>query len=307
MNIIFISNRDGKSRSVTLNNWAKVLLSVCLLGLPVCGGVYLGMQFSDSDPDLVSSIELMKRELALQQAELDAGRVEARQKVEALTLKLAAMQARLVRIDALGERLTDMASLDDGEFDFSQQTALGGPEQEQVVGSPEYSDLEQLYAQLESQLASRESQLDLLESYMVDRKLKQQSSVTGRPIKKGWMSSRFGYRTDPFHGRKSWHNGVDFAGKDGADIIAVASGVVTWSGDRHGYGQMIEVDHGEGYVTRYAHNKQNLVNVGDAVKKGQVIGHMGSSGRSTGPHVHFEVYKNGRAVDPASYIRRTIR
>jgi len=306
MNIIFISNRDGKSRSVSLNNWAKVLLSVCLLGLPVGGGVLLGMQFGGDQSDLVSSIELMKRELAHQQSELEAGRVEARQKVEALTLKLAAMQARLVRIDALGERLTDMASLDDGEFDFSQQSQLGGPEQGQV-GLLAHSDLQQLYAQLDKQLASRESQLGILESLMVDRKLKQESSVTGRPIHKGWMSSRYGYRTDPFHGRRSWHNGVDFAGKEGASIVAVASGVVTWAGDKQGYGQMIELDHGEGYITRYAHNKKNLVSVGDAVKKGEVIGLMGSSGRSTGPHVHFEVYKNGRSVDPASYIRRTIR
>ena len=306
MNIIFISNRDGKSRSVTLNNWAKVLLSVCLLGLPVCGGVLLGMQFDGDKSDLFSSIDLMKQELAHQQSELNAGRVEARQKVEALTLKLAAMQARLVRIDALGERLADMASLDDGEFDFSQQTALGGPEPSKV-GSLEHSGLEQLYSQLDKQLSSRESQLGILESLMVDRKLKQQSSVTGRPVQKGWMSSRYGYRTDPFHGRRSWHNGVDFAGKEGANVIAVASGVVTWTGKKQGYGQMVELDHGEGFITRYAHNKKNLVNAGDAVKKGEVIGLMGSSGRSTGPHVHFEVYKNGRSVDPASYIRRTIR
>jgi murein DD-endopeptidase MepM/ murein hydrolase activator NlpD len=306
VNIIFISNREGKSRSLTLNNWAKVLLSVCLLGLPVCSGLYLSMQFSGDKVNLLGSIETMKQELAQQQAELEAGREAVRQKVEALTLKLAAMQARLVRLDALGERLTDMASLDDGEFDFSQQSALGGPEQE-WTSTYQHSDLEKLYAQLQSQLESRESQLEILESLMVDRKIKQQSAVTGRPIKKGWMSSGFGHRTDPFKGHRAWHNGVDFAGKDGSDIVAVASGVVTWSGDRSGYGQMLELDHGEGYITRYAHNKTNLVNVGDIVKKGEVIGLMGSSGRSTGPHVHFEVYKNGRAVDPASYIRRTIR
>ena len=306
MNIIFISNREGKSRSLTLNNWAKVLLSVCLLGLPVCSGLYLGMQFSGDKVNLLGSIETMKQELAQQQAELEAGRETARQKVEALTLKLAAMQARLVRLDALGERLTDMASLDDGEFDFSQQSALGGPEQE-WTSTYQHSDLEKLFAQLQRQLESRESQLEILESLMVDRKIKQQSAVTGRPIKKGWMSSGFGHRTDPFKGHRAWHNGVDFAGKDGSDIVSVASGVVTWSGDRNGYGQMLELDHGEGYITRYAHNKKNLVNVGDTVKKGEVIGLMGSSGRSTGPHVHFEVYKNGRAVDPASYIRRTIR
>lgn len=306
MNIIFISNREGKSRSLTLNNWAKVLLSVCLLGLPVCSGIYLGVQFSGDKVELIGSIETMKQELAQQQAELMAGRETARQKVEALTLKLAAMQARLVRLDALGERLTDMASLDDGEFDFSQQLALGGPEQEWTSGY-QYNDLENLYSQLQNQLDSRESQLDILESLMVDRKIKQQSAVTGRPIKKGWMSSGFGHRTDPFKGHRAWHNGVDFAGKDGSDIVAVASGVVTLSGDKNGYGEMLELDHGEGYITRYAHNKQNLVNVGDIVKKGDVIALMGSSGRSTGPHVHFEVYKNGRAVDPASYIRRTIR
>jgi murein DD-endopeptidase MepM/ murein hydrolase activator NlpD len=306
VNIIFISNREGKSRSLTLNNWAKVLLSVCLLGLPVCSGIYLGVQFSGDKVDLIGSIETMKQELAQQQAELMAGRETARQKVEALTLKLAAMQARLVRLDALGERLTDMASLDDGEFDFSQQLSLGGPEQEWTYGY-QYNDLENLYSQLQNQLDSRESQLDILESLMVDRKIKQQSAVTGRPIKKGWMSSGFGHRTDPFKGHRAWHNGVDFAGKDGSDIVAVASGVVTLSGDKNGYGEMLELDHGEGYITRYAHNKQNLVNVGDIVKKGDVIALMGSSGRSTGPHVHFEVYKNGRAVDPASYIRRTIR
>ncbi|MBQ0712992.1 MAG: peptidoglycan DD-metalloendopeptidase family protein [Porticoccus sp.] len=306
MNIIFISNREGKSLSLTLNNWAKVLLSVCLLGLPVCSGLYLGMQFSGDKVNLLGSIEIMKQELAQQQAELEAGREAARQTVEALTLKLAAMQARLVRLDALGERLTDMASLDDGEFDFSQQPSLGGPEQE-WTSTYQHSDLEKLYAQLQSQLESRESQLGILESLMVDRKIKQQSAVTGRPIKKGWMSSVFGYRTDPFKGHRAWHNGVDFAGKDGSDIVAVASGVVTWSGDKNGYGQVLELDHGEGHITRYAHNKKNLVNVGDTVKKGEVIGLMGSSGRSTGPHVHFEVYKNGRAVDPASYIRRTIR
>jgi murein DD-endopeptidase MepM/ murein hydrolase activator NlpD len=306
VNIIFISNREGKSRSLTLNNWAKVVLSVCLLGLPVCSGLYLGMQFSGDKVNLLGSIETMKQELAQQQAELEAGRGAVRQKVKALTLKLAAMQARLVRLDALGERLTGMARLDDGEFDFSQQSALGGPER-QWTSTYQHSDLEKLYAQLQSQLESRETQLEILESLMVDRKIKQQGAVTGRPIKKGWMSSGFGHRTDPFKGHRAWHNGVDFAGKDGSDIVAVASGVVTWSGDRSGYGQMLELDHGEGYITRYAHNKKNIVNVGDIVKKGEVIGLMGSSGRSTGPHVHFEVYKNGRAVDPASYIRRTIR
>src|SRR5690606_13610451 len=101
--------------------------------------------------------------------------------------------------------------------------------------------------------------------------------------------------------------GVDFAGKLGSDVISVAAGVVTWSGDRNGYGNLVEVNHGGGFSTRYAHNQENLVKVGDVVKKGQVVAKMGTSGRSTGPHVHFEVYKNGRAVDPSSYIHRAAR
>ena len=307
MNIIFISNRKGTTRSLTLNRWAKVLLSMCLLGLPVSGGILIGsLLAANQHPVDLELLESMRRELDQQQAELSAGRVEARQKVEALTLKLAEFQARMVRLDALGERLSEVAGLEDGEFDFSQPPALGGPE---LASTQDYqhSELEALFQQLEAQLDSRESQLGVLESLMIERNVQRQSAVTGRPIKKGWMSSRFGHRTDPFNGRRAWHNGVDFAGKRGSDIVAVAAGVVTWSGDRNGYGQMVELDHGEGYATRYAHNSKNLVKVGDIVKKGDVIAQMGSSGRSTGPHVHFEVYKNGRAVDPASYIRRTIR
>ena len=114
-------------------------------------------------------------------------------------------------------------------------------------------------------------------------------------------------RIDPISGERAWHDGADFAGREGSDILAVASGVVSWSGYRSGYGTMVEVSHGDGLSTRYAHNQQNLVDVGDLVRRGDVIALMGSSGRSTGPHVHFEVFKNGRAVDPASYVRRTHR
>ncbi|MBT3710872.1 MAG: M23 family metallopeptidase, partial [Gammaproteobacteria bacterium] len=114
----------------------------------------------------------------------------------------------------------------------------------------------------------------------------------------------FGRRNDPFTGKPAWHEGIDFAGKEGSEIMAVAAGVVTWSGDRYGYGNLVEVSHGGSYVTRYAHAKKLLVKVGDVVAKGQVVALMGSSGRSTGPHVHFEVLRNGKPVDPLRYVRR---
>jgi murein DD-endopeptidase MepM/ murein hydrolase activator NlpD len=125
----------------------------------------------------------------------------------------------------------------------------------------------------------------------------------GRPITSGWLSSYFGIRTDPFTGKKERHKGLDFAGKLGSDVVAVASGVVTWAGRRYGYGNLVEINHGNGYSTRYGHNDKITVKVGDAVKKGQIIAKMGSTGRSTGPHVHFEVLHKGKQVDPMSYIK----
>ena len=125
----------------------------------------------------------------------------------------------------------------------------------------------------------------------------------GRPVKSGWLSSYFGKRTDPFTGKPANHTGIDFAGKRGDEIVAVADGVVTWSGDRYGYGVMVEINHGNGYSTRYAHNSENRVSVGDEVKKGQVVALMGKTGRATGPNLHFEVLHDGRRVNPVTYIR----
>jgi murein DD-endopeptidase MepM/ murein hydrolase activator NlpD len=146
-----------------------------------------------------------------------------------------------------------------------------------------------------------------LETLIVDRNMQDDVFIAGRPVTKGWMSSRFGSRNDPITGRNAWHNGVDFAGKEGADVVTVAAGVVVYAAVRNGYGKMVEINHGGGFSTRYGHHKELIVKVGDIVKKGQVVALMGSSGRSTGPHVHFEVYKNGRVVDPSSYIHRASR
>jgi len=247
------------------------------------------------------------RQIGEQKKDVERTRELAEQKLSAITLRIAELQARLVRLDALGERLTSMAKLDNGEFDFSRPPALGGPESELSGNSftpPEFVDV---ISELANQIENRQHQLETLEALLENRKLKKELFIAGRPIKKGWMSSRYGRRADPFSGKIAWHAGVDFAGKEDADIVAVASGVVTISGSKHGYGALVEINHGNGFKTRYAHNKSNLVKVGDVVKKGQVVALMGSTGRSTGPHVHFEVFKNGRTVDPAAYIHRTSR
>jgi murein DD-endopeptidase MepM/ murein hydrolase activator NlpD len=216
------------------------------------------------------------------------------------------MNARVIRLDALGRRLTGMADLDDGEFDFDSLPAVGGPEEPVATGSniavPELVD--QMQA-LDYQLNDREAQLRVLEGLLMNQNLKDRVYPQGRPVGAGWISSYFGKRTDPFTGKPANHTGVDFAGKHGAEVVAVADGVVTWSADRYGYGMMVEINHGNGYSTRYAHNSENLVAVGDEVKKGQRVALMGDSGRATGPNLHFEVLKGGSRVNPVNFIRES--
>lgn len=313
MKIILISNKIDEVRTLSLNSWAKCALSVLLLGIPVTAGTMLGIKIADGRWELLfdNSIAQMQNEIVLQREDVDAGRQQLDNSLSGMTFKLAKMRSRLVRLDALGEQLTQIASLEGGEFDFSSTPGLGGPIQAPLIEISNQVEIEEkvstMFAKLDDSISSRESQLQILQSMLSDKKLKSERMVAGRPIKKGWLSSEYGMRIDPFHGKQQWHAGIDFAGRDGDDVIAVASGIVTWSGDRNGYGKMVEISHSDGYITRYAHNQENVANLGAIVQKGDVVAQMGSSGRSTGPHVHFEVFKNGRTVDPASYIHRTYR
>ncbi|MDT8427725.1 MAG: M23 family metallopeptidase [Pseudomonadales bacterium] len=308
MKVIVINERHGQSKTIVLKGWLKGLLSVCLLGAPVALG-YLGYHLALSQADQGYSQETAQswQQQLREQADLLAQvKRDAEQQLEAMTMRLAMLQARLLRLDALGQRVTTVARLDNGEFDFSQDPGYGGPllDEGDSFAQPDFL---QAISQLEEQVADRAQQLEILEELMMNRQLDANSFLAGRPVNKGWISSGFGRRVDPFTGRLAWHSGVDFAGKAGDDVISVAAGVVTWSGDKQGYGLTVELNHGNGYTTRYAHADKLLVESGDIIRKGQTIALIGNTGRSTGPHVHFEVYKNGRIVDPSSYIHRTAR
>ena len=306
--IILNSKKHGESRTLSMGLWTRTLLSLCLLGAPMGVGAYMGYMAAFQGEALdQNALQVLQAQVEQEQADIRETKKRTQQQVHALTLRMAELQARLVRLDALGERVTGVAKLDKGEFDFNESPAIGGPDVGDSGVDFTPPDFVQAIDTLASRIDDRAQQLNILETLLANRKIQGDSFLAGRPIKKGWMSSRFGRRTDPFNGRIAMHEGVDFAGKEGSPIIAVASGVVTQAADRSGYGTLVEVNHGGGYVTRYAHNKANLVAVGDIVKKGQVIAEMGSSGRSTGPHVHFEVYKHGRPVDPATYIHRASR
>lgn len=308
MKVIIVNDKHAESKTLSLGFWTRTLLSLCLLGAPLSTGVYIGYQIYHQDEVLdTSALSALKERSDQQQAALIEVKRHAQQQLQALTLRLSELQSRLVRLDALGERVTSITKLDNGEFDFSQPPAVGGPEGADTDVNYEYPDFIENINQLLERVDNRAQQLEILQSLLANQKIQDDIFLAGRPIAKGWMSSSFGHRADPFTGRVAMHEGVDFAGKEGSPVVSVAAGVVTWSDKRSGYGQLVEINHGSGYITRYAHNKENLVNVGDIVKKGQEIALMGSSGRSTGPHVHFEVYKHGRPVDPAAYIHRTNR
>jgi murein DD-endopeptidase MepM/ murein hydrolase activator NlpD len=300
MKIIFISRKHGASRSIELSRWSRALLSLCCLGLPLglAASGYIAGQDSETR---ASGLDSSKDE----SGEHSAAAASTEQKLQAMTINLAELEARMTRLDALGERLTSMADLQEGEFDFSAPPAVGGPAPSEFNAAGSSLNLGTELGRFEARLDDREQQLELLESLLSNSKLKEQSLLSGRPVKSGYMSSHYGWRSDPISGKRSMHKGLDFAGKPGSDVVAVASGIVTFTGKDPGYGNVVELSHGGDYVTRYAHNKQNLVNPGDVVRKGDTIALMGSSGRSTGSHVHYEVYKHGRSVDPSSYIART--
>ena len=224
--------------------------------------------------------------------------------LNAMAGRVSLLQGHVLRLDALGSRLAEMAQVDDIEFGIEHPPGLGGPHSLFGDGSRELSDYDFLISlnRLERALQDRQDKLSAMETMLMGRSLRDSTLPQGNPAKGGWFSSMFGYRTSPISGNKEFHLGVDLAGRTGMAVTSIASGIVTWSGPNQGYGNMVEINHGNGYVTRYAHNKENLVNVGERVEKGQVIALMGSTGRSTGAHVHFEVVRNGRHINPYSYI-----
>lgn len=270
-----------------------------------------------SDHPMVSE---WRGKLDQQKTRLRSLRLRSQAQSEAMGRRLALLQARLTRVEALGLRVAEVAQLDTAEFNFREPPALGGPTVDGHGSTADdfetsavynfssesrrlpFAGLDQSLESLSAASLSAERQLEVLESLLRDKNYQQAKSLAGRPILWGWMSSPYGERVDPISGKKAWHKGVDFAGKAGSEVVAVASGVVTYAGKRYGYGIMVEITHSDGYITRYGHHQEVMVQVGDVVSRGQPIALMGSSGRSTGPHVHFEVFKNGRREDPAKYV-----
>lgn len=308
MKFIIVDQKNGRSASFSANGLLIGMTLLGVLGVPAAAGLWgyqAGLEHGGLTGD---SLTKLRGAIDAQgEAVADATR-DARENLTASSLRLAKLQAHIVRLDALGERLISVANLDGGEFNFRDAPAVGGPSAaSEDTASVQATDYLSQLDSLGADIADRERQFAVLETLLADRKLAADVFLAGRPVRQGWMSSRYGKRNDPITGRPAWHQGVDFAAKEGSDVVAVAAGIVVYSGQRSGYGKMVEISHGGQFSTRYGHHKDLRVKVGDIVRKGQTVGTMGSSGRSTGPHVHFEVYKNGRVVDPSSYIHRASR
>lgn len=302
MKLILLRESNGDQKSIRVGPAIYLTIATAVLSL-VLGTGYLVSSMYELSPAQNRMIAEFTGQLAEQRGRLIALQGSADRQSMAMGKRLAELQARVLRMEALGERVTDVAKINSDEFSFGEPVALGGPEAQSDVASG-FEDFDKVLDELATTLGRQERQLRVLESVLVDDQFKDAASVQGRPVQWGWLSSAYGQRMDPISGKAGFHQGVDFAGREDSQVIAVASGVVVFSGKRSGFGHLIEINHGDGYVTRYAHHKEALVGTGQVVKRGQQIAVMGSTGRSTGPHVHFEVLKNGRHQDPAKFVKR---
>lgn len=240
----------------------------------------------------------LRDQMAQQQAQLNTAQADAQREINALAARLGELQAEANRLNALGERLTRIGQLEDGEFDFNEPVGIGGvgPIEDMPKG-----ELDQGLSDLGVQFRASGEQLSVLEALLFNRQLDMNAVPSREPIE-SYITSNFGHRADPFRGGRAFHKGIDFKAKVGDPVMAVADGVVSFSGVRSGYGNTIEIDHGNGYVTRYAHNSKLSRKVGGLVRAGQEVAKAGSSGRSTGAHVHFEVWQDGQAVNPKKFL-----
>lgn len=305
MNIILVPNsRRGKGRNTTLSHRHLILIAlVVLVALPVLLGVVAwhaqDMLTAHNADSLLSS---QRRELAAQRTAVAEAKRNAEAHLNALAQRLGQMQAQMMRLNALGSRLTRMAGLDAREFNFAVEAAMGGPEKNAAASNPPelMSSLDHLAREIERQ----QERLSALENLLLDRKLSAAVTPSGWPVQGGWISSGFGVRADPFNGHQSYHEGVDIASSMGSPVLAMGDGVVSHSGEKSGYGLLVEVTHESGMITRYAHASAVLVRVGDRVQKGQPVAQVGTTGRSTGPHLHFEVVRNGTSVNPMRYLQQ---
>ena len=306
MQIILVSRARKLPKTLDLAD-KRLRLKLCgalAVGVAACMGLGMAVTLALASPRdrALAQIHDLQKQVRQQDGQLVAVRQDAQRGMDALAVKLGQLQAQSTRLNALGERLAEVGKLDDGEFNFDQQPAVGGVEDASGTAYALPPALDSSISQLASQFDTQQAQLSALQSLLLDAKIESNLKPTGMPVQ-GYISSYFGVRPDPFDGHSARHTGIDIATPYGTSVHAVAEGMVTFAGVRSGYGNVVEIDHGNGYMTRYAHNSKLDVHPGQHVQVGDVISQAGSTGRSTGSHVHFEVWYAGRVVNPLAFVR----
>lgn len=321
---LILVNSDGRSRTINLKVHMIVKLSLLsvLFCIPLAVGWLIGDYRSQTIPGFLTQMSSsLADEVDMQAREIHEFKQDTMDKLKSLNIQIGKMQARIIRVETVATQVGERVNLNVAEFNFENEPGVGGPANPSIVLTndsvavennfddqvPTVNTLLLSLERLNQKVNQRLWQIELLENLLQNSNAQKQEKLSGSPIPNGWLSSKFGYRSDPFSGLRAWHNGVDIASKEGSNVLSIASGVVTFAGRKEGYGNLVEIKHHSDIITRYGHNKDIKVKVGDVINKAQVIATVGSTGRSTGPHTHFEVYKNGHAVDPAIYIQKYVR
>ena len=298
MNVIIVSRFFRAPKKLSFGN-PKVAASAAGVVLTLLA-IAFGTGFAARGANGAASAEItqLKQSLSQQQGELKAAREDAQREINAVAARVGELQAQANRLNALGERLTHDGKLSDGEFNFDRVPGMGGAE---TVEDMPAGDLLKGLDELQAKFNDSGEQLSVLESMLYNQQLQLSAIPSGRPST-GYITSGFGTRSDPFNGGRAHHLGIDFNANTGDPVRAAAGGVVSFAGVKSGYGNVVEIDHGNGYSTLYGHNSRLVVRAGDIVRAGQQLAKAGSTGRSTGPHVHFEVHVNGRPVNPRKFL-----
>jgi murein DD-endopeptidase MepM/ murein hydrolase activator NlpD len=293
MNIILVSDRWAKSRSINFGLKQAVLLILLLSGAVIAAAIGLQATLMRFVPEGLEQVV----------GEQPHQRDYQRSSLDALSVRVGEMQARVQRLDALGGRLVKLTGMKPAEFQFDQPPAQGGPllalNDQQMTEAGLARQLESLTRLIDD----RADKLMALETLLMQNQLSKGLLPSSAPVSEGFYTSNFGWRVDPFTGRTAMHEGVDFMAEAGTAIFASAGGVVVYADTHSQYGNMIEVDHGNDIVTRYAHASRLWVKVGQVVRRGDKIAEVGSTGRSTGSHLHFEVRYKGMAQNPERFLK----
>ncbi len=307
MNIILVSNNLRRIRTLRLSRWQTAALTA-LAGLVMFfanGWAYTRL-FGAEPPSIVKLAEKAVDSLRHPgQSEQEKHAATVREDINALALKLGEMQAQLLRLDAVGQRLARSAGLNPSEFRFDLVPGRGGAAPtEYTQQQMSFGEVDLEIQQLARMIDDRRDKLEVIDGFMLSERIREKKTPSMTPVAIGWRSSGFGYRSDPFTGARAMHEGLDFVAETGTPVVAAAAGVVAVSEQQNDYGNIVEVDHGNGLSTRYAHLSKRLVKVGDVVFKGHQVGEVGSTGRSTGAHLHFEVRNQGQPLDPAKFLEK---